>query len=494
MSTLQVINGINYFKAEAVRTVCPHFFVGCMRSVRNILERKKIPEHEYTFATYVKSRDEWKPSNIDVNKAALLLTEEWVLKNVPGFAKKKDITSSSTDEDIKQVPLAPPILLLNDNEKFKDVDGNNIEVDVRGERHPDKIFFYGKDIERMLQMENLRVVLTQDLSGYEDGEHYKKFVHLKYVTNTSGGQKRSCYYLTYMGLIKLLLSRKHPIAKTFQKWVTNILFTHHLGTTEQKQELACTLIGASVESVRDFLSSSPSKYSELYLICIGKSSDLKDSLQLHLTNTYTDNDLVFKYGYSDDLSRRLKEHKNKFSKLVGTNISVVLHSPIDPKYLSKAEMELKQYFQEEEACLDHPVYKELVVMSERKIKGVRREFKDICCKYAGCMERVQDEMSKLKETFETEKKSREKEIEREKKMIEVEYEKKMREVEHMSKLKEIEMTCELKFLERELETQKRESKKNLEIMEHKTKEMLDYFMLSLHNVGNEKSLNKTVST
>jgi hypothetical protein len=253
------------------------------------------------------------------------------------------------------------------------------------------------------------------------------------------------------------MTRQHPIAKTFQKWVTNILFTHQLGTTEQKEELASTLIGSSVDSVREFLSSSPSKYSELYLICLGKASELKETLMPNMKNTYLENDLVFKFGFTDDLSRRLNEHKNKFSKITGTNISVVLHSPIDPKYLSKAETELKQYFQEEEACLEHPIYKELVVLADKRMKGVRREFQEICLKYAGSMERVQDEMNKLKEAFDNEKKTREKEVENEKKTRE-------KEVENEKKTREKEVENEKKTREKEVENEKKAREKEVEFV------------------------------
>jgi hypothetical protein len=519
MSSIHVINGMNYLKAEYVREICPAFFVGCMRSARKLIERKQINENEYLFATYVNSTNEWKPSSIKVNKAALLLTEDWVVKNVPKFGNK--------EEQELEVSTAPPILLLNDEEKFKDADGNSLEVEVRGERHPDKIFFYGKDIASILSVEKIKDILINHTSSYEEGIHYKKFIHSQAGSTRLGADKkisRTTIFLTYRGLIRMLMTRRDPISKLFEEWAINILFTHQLGTTEQKEELVSTLIGSSVESVRDFLSSSPSKYSELYLICIGKASYLKDSLQLK--NTCLENDLVFKFGFTDDLSRRLNEHKNKFSKLNGTNISVVLHSPIDPKFLSKAEMELKKYFQDEDACIENQVYKELVVLPEKRLKGVRREFKDICYKYAGCMERIQDEMNKLKESFEVEKKTREKELEhahmikekeveqvhmiKEKevehahmiKIIEMENLIKTREkeAEHLAKVKEIEMTCEIKTLEKQLENQekmmeknriefisilettKREYKDNLEIMESKHRDMLDYLMSSLKEI------------
>jgi hypothetical protein len=507
--TIQVVNGLRYYKAEYVKEVCPAFFVGCMRSVRKLVDRKKIPENGYMFATFIKSSNTWKPSCIEVNKAALLLTEEWVKENVPRFGNKEE-------KDLP-VEMAPPLLALTDDEKFKDVDGNVLEVEVRGERHPDKIFFYGKDIERILSIARIKDILNDKTSNYEENIHYKKFIRSH--TGSPGGEEdktciRTKIFLSYRGLIRMLMTRRNPIAKLFEDWAINILFTHHLGTNQQKEILASKLLGSSVESVRSFLSTSPSKYSELYLICIGKANDLKEGLEL--PDTYPEDGLVFKYGYTDDLSRRLNEHRNKFGKINGSNISVVLHSPIDPKLLSKAELELKEYLQDEEVYITHPKYKELVVMNEKQIKLVRLAFKDICCKYAGCMEKIQVEMDKLKSNFENEKKALERERETERKTLErerenerktrereVENEKKMLEIELVNqlKLRESELTSEIKIKEMELnverllrqseldnekkhtehilEITKKEHKEAIETLEKKNKEMLDYFISSI---------------
>jgi hypothetical protein len=507
--TIQVVNGLRYYKAEYVKEVCPAFFVGCMRSVRKLVDRKKIPKNGYMFATFIKSSNTWKPSCIEVNKAALLLTEEWVKENVPRFGNKEE-------KDLP-VEMAPPLLALTDDEKFKDVDGNVLEVEVRGERHPDKIFFHGKDIERILSIAKIQDILNDNTSKYEENIHYKKFIRSN--TGSPGGEeKKTCIrtkiFLSYRGLIRMLMTRRNPIAKLFEDWAINILFTHHLGTSQQKEVLASKLLGSSVESVRSFLSTSPSKYSELYLICIGKANDLKEGLEL--PDTYPEDGLVFKYGYTDDLSRRLNEHRNKFGKINGSNISVVLHSPIDPKLLSKAELELKEYLQDEEVYITHPKYKELVVMNEKQIKLVRLAFKDICCKYAGCMEKIQVEMDKLKSNFENEKKALERERETERKTLErerenerktrereVENEKKMLEIELVNqlKLRESELTSEIKIKEMELnverllrqseldnekkhtehilEITKKEHKEAIETLEKKNKEMLDYFISSI---------------
>ena len=40
-------------------------------------------------------------------------------------------------------------------------------------------------------------------------------------------------------------------AERFQDWATKILFTHHLGTKEQKQELSSKLLGVQTKAVQE---------------------------------------------------------------------------------------------------------------------------------------------------------------------------------------------------------------------------------------------------
>jgi hypothetical protein len=50
-------------------------------------------------------------------------------------------------------------------------------------------------------------------------------------------QNQKTLFLTYHGLVKLLFSRRHPMAEHFQKWAISILFAHQMGTDEQKEAL-----------------------------------------------------------------------------------------------------------------------------------------------------------------------------------------------------------------------------------------------------------------
>lgn len=195
MNTLLTINSIKkkkynniyYYRIEDIKTIIPSYFKGC-RSTRNIITKKSIPPNHYLFY-YVKDRN-LVPSTITYRRSKLLLTIEWVQNNIPAFKQnyhiqtpknihvpkilntKEDITPNNNiiiEED------APPLLELDDEQKFKDNEGNVYEVEVRGERHYEKIYFNVNDVAKYLQMDNLRNSVLKKNRSYELIEHYKYF-------------------------------------------------------------------------------------------------------------------------------------------------------------------------------------------------------------------------------------------------------------------------------------------------------------------------------
>jgi hypothetical protein len=387
-------NNTKYYRADYVKEINPAFFHGCARSIRYVIDKKKLTENDYIYATFSSKENKWSKSSKEINKASLLLTEEYVNNNVPGFGnntKKLDLE------------IAPPLLTLEDNMKFRDENGNIIEIETRGERTMDGIYFYGKDVEKMLQLACIKDILNDKTSRYEEGKHYKKFIYkvdcnpLSYtdkIQKSISVQNQETIFLTYFGLVRMLITRRNPIAEHFQKWALQTLFTSQLGTKEEKQELCSKMLGCDINSVRSFLNTGVQEYSELYLICIGQVKNLSE--QIHEVSNKNPEEYLFKYGYTSNLYSRLQAHKQTFNKIKGVNISLVLHCPIDDKFLSQAEVELKQSFQIFDCVLEHQVYKELVVFNESKLTQFKTIFKNICDKYAGNCKQLQEQIEKHK--------------------------------------------------------------------------------------------------
>jgi hypothetical protein len=437
MSRIIELGGKMFYNTEFVKQSCPAFFYGCAKTLRKIIEKKNIKNDEYTYATFAPKTNKWSVSNDNVKSAKLLLEKTWVENNVPGFGNN-DITLD--------LEMAPPILELKDEEKFKDDKGNIVDIETRGIKTFDGIYFYGKDVEKMLNINDISSLLKHESSSYIVYKHYKKFyrpspVNHGYKDNESNNHER--IYLTYFGLVKMLITTQNSIAESFQKWALQTLFTVQMGSQEEKTTLASKLLGCDINSVKSFLQSGVQDYSVLYLICIGKVKDLSSQIE-GLSDKHPD-EYVFKYGYTSDLSQRIQSHKQKFGKLKNTSLSLVSHIPIDEKYLSEAEVELKQTFQSFEYIIDNPIYNELVCFNENKLPLFKKLFKTICDKYAGNCKKLQDELEKqqLQHDYELKEQKRN-----------YDYELK----EHDSKLRELELKIKH---EQELKNMEKQSKDEL---------------------------------
>ena len=119
MRPTEIIIGKNkYYNAEELSNYDQTYFYGCSRTVRNILKKKTITTDNYIYATWNKKTNWIISSNQEkpATKASLLLLSDWVIKNIP----KMMPTSTESKELLYEYPEAPEIIILNDEEKFKD--------------------------------------------------------------------------------------------------------------------------------------------------------------------------------------------------------------------------------------------------------------------------------------------------------------------------------------------------------------------------------------
>ena len=96
--------------------------------------------------------------------------------------------------------IAPPILLLEDHEKFIDTDNNILEIEIRGEKVIDKIYFKVKDISEKFKIKNINKILINKVSSFHYKIHYKLF---KDCNNFKQGNPNRLF-LTYRGFQKLI--------------------------------------------------------------------------------------------------------------------------------------------------------------------------------------------------------------------------------------------------------------------------------------------------
>ena len=68
---------------------------------------------------------------------------------------------------------APPIIELEEHEKFILNDGSTADIEVRGERDYDKCYFKVKDLQNAYELKNLyTTIMDNRYNGYQEGKHY----------------------------------------------------------------------------------------------------------------------------------------------------------------------------------------------------------------------------------------------------------------------------------------------------------------------------------
>ncbi|KAF6252687.1 hypothetical protein COO60DRAFT_1643811 [Scenedesmus sp. NREL 46B-D3] len=206
-------------------------------------------------------------------------------------------------------------------------------------------------------------------------------------------------YFTYRGLLRCLFTSRKPVARTFVAWAEQVLFAAHMGTEEQREELAAALVGVQVDIVRQFARHVYAfKMAGVYLLLIGSVADLRQSMGL--SADLPGDQLVCKWGRTEDLDQRLKDHDRHYGSLDGANLRLVYFAPIDPRYQSKAEQDAK-----ESVCeigqhltgvkLRGEAKKELVLFTKADLKvAAKHAFQRIGATYAGCLKGMTEELDK----------------------------------------------------------------------------------------------------
>lgn len=211
-----------FYNSKDLQEYDPVFYYGCKTKPRNIIKKKNIPVADYLFANLKKG--EWNISSHDCKKSQLLISRAWVDSNMKSmFESRADQPDEPAPASTADYEEAPPILELEDAAKFRDADGNIVEIETRGERNRNKIFFKVKDVMTAFCMPNLDCTLRDITSNYERGLHYNVF----FVLNTFNLYSKQMY-LTYFGFLKVVYSSLNirffnKNQNMLTKWLDNII-------------------------------------------------------------------------------------------------------------------------------------------------------------------------------------------------------------------------------------------------------------------------------
>jgi len=365
METL-IINRRKYYPVNDLMKIYPTLFKGC-RTSREFVSKNDIPANKYIFAREVKGN--WEKSS-DIST----LHDKVFIRKIYFNA---EYLRDHKEEDAKQYDPLPPIIKLEDHEKFFDDKGNIIDIEVVGERDQNKCYFKVRDIAKGFKHNELnKTIKRKDHNGYVEDIHYIFFI---LPLEKKSSKQRKELYFTYIGFLRFIFASRKKISDIFSFWATRNLFALHMGTQEQKAELVANTLGVSSQAVKNVFHKTVNLISCIYLFSIGKVKDLRK--ELGLDAKFNDNDFVYKWGRTNDLGGRTNDHEQTYGKLNKACIELILYCMIDKQYISEAETKIKHFFGTTDMVVDHPKYQELVVIPKNKMKIIKDMYDSTASKY-----------------------------------------------------------------------------------------------------------------
>lgn len=422
--------GVLYYNNKDLKTYKPHFFYGFQSDPKNIITKKNIPENDYVYSCFDK-RKGWSIYDKTCKRAQLLITKSWVDKfyfnksDLPcsdlgeAYSKGSDLGESNKepfgpieidssehpalpvdlstseidvyDAGLSAVEVAPALLVLDDADKFKDTEGKILNIETRGEKDRNNIFFKVKDVASAFDMPRLQDVLLDKRGNYKTEDY--KFYKVCHVNNGTTLIKK-CLYLTYKGIVRVLLVSRNKNVEKFQEWAFNTLFTCQIGSIEEKEELVSEVMNMDVANVRAMFNKYASTFPCIYLLSLGLVKDLKQTF--NIGDDMDGSLMVYKFGRTEDFERRLFELQKQYGKMRNVCINVVFFHTIDIKYLSEAETSVNQFCTNFSKRLLVENYKELVIFNSTELREVKNQYKMLGDLYMGATAGLQKQIGDLK--------------------------------------------------------------------------------------------------
>ena len=388
MNTL-IINKQEYISSVELFEKAP-VYCKVSRTGRDLIKKKKITD--FIFAKLVDKK--WILSDGKSNKFDKVFFKKKFVDTIPEVSQDKTIV------DDNNVQLAPDIIHLEDNEKFKDENNNILDIETRGSRQVDGIYFKLKDIMIGFKIDNLlTTIIDKRKDGYIEGIHYI-FFNIKKIAKAQNKtiKIKKELYLTYKGILRVLFVSRSPNVKPFVKWATETLFTLQMGNKEEKQELVANVLGISAKIIKEVFNADRNTLPCVYLFTLNTVGNLRQSM--NIDSKYSDDSIVAKYGFTKDLARRTGEHINKYSKITNVDLKLKYYSYVDPIYMSNAETDIRDYMIGFETKFEFHKEDELVIIPKNFVKMVERQYELIGKSYMGHISELITRVKNLEDKLE----------------------------------------------------------------------------------------------
>lgn len=392
LSTISLNNNL-YYSADDLKVLHKSYFIGTSRTTRLIITKKNISAENYIYAMKT-TKNGWVEANETSKRAKLLLKKEFCDMQIISppstpkrIVKKPSSPTSDKPQKEEEIQMAPPILYLDEEEMFKDADGNALPIEVRGERDVNKVFFRVKDVSKYFGMDNLNEVILHKNSTYEKNIDFITFNRL------TNNQPNKSLFLTYQGILRVLFVSRNKNVSSFIEWASKTLFTIQMGTQQEKDKLGAKIQNINYQDFANVFRKHANKLSAIYLIKIGNVKDIRRTF--NIPQDYSDEQTLYKYGFTDDLNRRFKEHCKTFDKMENVKIDLNMFSYVDPKFVSQAEVRVKNVFEAYEKEFEYDNQKELVILTKKEEENAKDLFKMIARECAGSSEELMKKIQEL---------------------------------------------------------------------------------------------------
>ena len=189
-----------YILSDYILQNAPVFCKGC-RSSRDLLRKKNITQDKYIFVRKNKKTNEMTISDGSSPKVDRVFIIESYLQEIP------ELNNTNTEQKIvdeKGIEKAPEIIYLKESEKFRDENGNSLDIETRGVRECNGIYFRVKDVERCFDMKNLHDIITKSHTTYTENIDYKYFIY---------ENMKKELFITYSGLLRFLFNTRDDRTK-----------------------------------------------------------------------------------------------------------------------------------------------------------------------------------------------------------------------------------------------------------------------------------------
>lgn len=203
-----IINNIEYYKGDDLFIHTP-IFCKKSRTARELIKHKNIEN-----TIYAKNiNGEWIKTDGNSKKFDKILIPKNFCNTIPELNNE----NNKIIIDDNGIEKAPEIICLNDNEKFKDENGNILEIETRGERKVNGLFFKVIDVENAFNINYLNDVLNYKLGTYNYKIDYIYFMCKKNNSLEKIKDRvfiKKTMFLTFNGFLKLIHSTLHLSSDT----------------------------------------------------------------------------------------------------------------------------------------------------------------------------------------------------------------------------------------------------------------------------------------